>query len=169
MRKGKFFVPNSGIDFGTNSAPPSAGQQASNNIASYDEEKRFSQKERFNALFGKWNGEPYNKAQLSFFKELLEEELKKTEANKKMFADSIIPPGELTGEDRLKQVVKNEELIKKIARQNRHLRDLEHALYRIRTGNYGVCKVSGVIISPKRLMAVPHTTESIVVKKRKGT
>ena len=50
-------------------------------------------------------------------------------------------------------------------RQSKHIQNLERALVRIKNGTYGICSVSGELISKERLIAVPHTTQSIAVKK----
>lgn len=51
------------------------------------------------------------------------------------------------------------------ARQKKFIENLEAALVRIENKTYGVCKVTGKLISKERLRAVPHTTMSIEAKK----
>jgi RNA polymerase-binding transcription factor DksA len=51
-----------------------------------------------------------------------------------------------------------------MARQERFIDGLEKALIRIQNGTYGVCRVTGNLISKGRLKAVPHTTTSIEAK-----
>jgi RNA polymerase-binding transcription factor DksA len=50
------------------------------------------------------------------------------------------------------------------ARQQKYVMNLENALVRIKNGTYGICSVTGKLISKERLMAVPHTTQSIEAK-----
>ena len=50
------------------------------------------------------------------------------------------------------------------ARQQKFIINLENALVRIKNGTYGVCSVTGKLISKERLRAVPHTTQSIEAK-----
>ena len=50
------------------------------------------------------------------------------------------------------------------ARQQKFINNLENALIRIKNGTYGICSVSGKLISKERLRAVPHTTQSIESK-----
>ena len=50
------------------------------------------------------------------------------------------------------------------ARQQKFISNLESALVRIKNGTYGICRVTGKLISKERLMAVPHTTLSIEAK-----
>lgn len=51
------------------------------------------------------------------------------------------------------------------ARQKKFIDNLEAALMRIENKTYGICKVTGKLISKERLRAVPHTTMSIEAKK----
>ena len=49
-------------------------------------------------------------------------------------------------------------------RQEKFIRDLKNALFRVENKTYGVCKVTGKLISKERLMIVPHATMSIEAK-----
>jgi RNA polymerase-binding transcription factor DksA len=49
-------------------------------------------------------------------------------------------------------------------RQEKFIRDLKNALFRVENKTYGVCKVSGKLISKERLMVVPHATMSMESK-----
>ena len=49
-------------------------------------------------------------------------------------------------------------------RQEKFIRDLKNALIRIENKTYGVCRVTGKLISPERLKLVPHATLSIEAK-----
>jgi len=57
-----------------------------------------------------------------------------------------------------------EYLNKMAARQTQYIQHLENALIRIRNKTYGLCRVTGKLISKERLKAVPHTTLSIDAK-----
>ncbi|MGB0790456.1 MAG: TraR/DksA family transcriptional regulator [Flavobacteriaceae bacterium] len=50
-------------------------------------------------------------------------------------------------------------------RQEKFIRDLKNALVRIENKSYGVCRVTGKLISKERLKLVPHATLSIEAKK----
>ena len=50
-------------------------------------------------------------------------------------------------------------------RQEKFIRDLKNALFRVENKTYGVCKVTGKLISKDRLRIVPHATMSIEAKK----
>ena len=49
-------------------------------------------------------------------------------------------------------------------RQEKFIRDLKNALVRIESKTYGICRVTGKLINPKRLELVPHATLSIEAK-----
>ncbi|AXO80521.1 TraR/DksA family transcriptional regulator [Olleya aquimaris] len=49
-------------------------------------------------------------------------------------------------------------------RQEKFIRDLKNALIRIENKTYGICRVTGKLINPKRLELVPHATLSIEAK-----
>lgn len=50
------------------------------------------------------------------------------------------------------------------ARQEKFIRDLRNALIRIENKTYGICRVTGKLISKERLKLVPHATLSIEAK-----
>jgi RNA polymerase-binding transcription factor DksA len=49
-------------------------------------------------------------------------------------------------------------------RQEKFLRDLKNALFRVENKTYGLCKVTGKLINKERLKIVPHATMSIEAK-----
>lgn len=49
-------------------------------------------------------------------------------------------------------------------RQEKFIRDLKNALFRVENKTYGVCKVTGKLINKERLKIVPHATMSIEAK-----
>ena len=62
------------------------------------------------------------------------------------------------------QVLSKEENGQLAARQQKFIRDLENALIRIESKTYGICRVTGKLISKERLRSVPHATLSIEAK-----
>ena len=62
------------------------------------------------------------------------------------------------------QVLSKEENGQLAARQRKFIRDLENALIRIENKSYGICRVTGKLISKERLRSVPHATLSIEAK-----
>ena len=64
--------------------------------------------------------------------------------------------------------MEKESLSQLAGRQQKFISNLENALIRIKNGTYGICKDSGKLIHKKRLMAVPHATQSIEAKLKRG-
>jgi RNA polymerase-binding transcription factor DksA len=62
------------------------------------------------------------------------------------------------------ETAEKENLSQLAARQQKYISNLENALIRIKNGTYGICTVTGKLISKERLIAVPHTTQSIEAK-----
>ena len=59
-----------------------------------------------------------------------------------------------------------EETAQLAGRQEKFIKHLEDALLRIRNRTYGVCRVTGKLISKERLRLVPHATLSIEAKQQ---
>ena len=66
------------------------------------------------------------------------------------------------------QVNSKEENSKLAARQDKFITNLENALIRIENRTYGVCRVTGKLISKERLRIVPHATLSMEAKLNQG-
>jgi len=62
------------------------------------------------------------------------------------------------------ETAEKENLSQLAARQQKYITNLENALVRIKNGTYGICSVTGKLISKEPLIAVPHTTQSIEAK-----
>ena len=58
-----------------------------------------------------------------------------------------------------------EENMKLAIRQEKFINNLKNALIRIANKSYGICRISGKLISKERLKLVPHATLSIEAKK----
>lgn len=61
-------------------------------------------------------------------------------------------------------VLSKEENSRLAARQQKFINSLENALIRIENKTYGICRVTGKLISKERLRSVPHATLSIDAK-----
>ena len=57
-----------------------------------------------------------------------------------------------------------EENVKLAERQAKFIRSLHNALIRIENKTYGICRITGKLISKERLQLVPHATLSIEAK-----
>ena len=62
------------------------------------------------------------------------------------------------------ETAEKENLSQLAARQLKYISNLENALIRIKNGTYEICSVTGKLIPKERLIAVPHTTQSIEAK-----
>ena len=62
------------------------------------------------------------------------------------------------------QVLSKEENSRLASRQQKFINNLENALLRIENKTYGICRVTGKLISKERLKSVPHATLSIEAK-----
>lgn len=51
-----------------------------------------------------------------------------------------------------------------LARQQHFIRNLENAVIRIQNKTYGICSMTGQLISKERLRLVPHATKSVEAK-----
>lgn len=58
-----------------------------------------------------------------------------------------------------------EEMSLHAIRQRKYIEQLENALIRIENKSYGICRVTGQLISKERLRSVPHSTLSIDAKR----
>ncbi len=94
------------------------------------------------------------KEQLSFYLKQKEEKVNSGGAKLKGLGDG-------------KNTVESEHLSTMTARQRKHIQHLENALIRIENKVFGVCRVTGKLISKERLKAVPHATMSIDAKQSK--
>ena len=61
-------------------------------------------------------------------------------------------------------VLSKEENSRLAARQQKFIKDLQAALFRIENKTYGICRVTGKLIPKERLMIVPHATMTVEAK-----
>lgn len=62
------------------------------------------------------------------------------------------------------ETMSREETAQLASRQEKFIHNLENALLRINNKTYGICRVTGKLISKERLRLVPHATLSIEAK-----
>ena len=111
----------------------------------------------------------YSDEDLKEFRELIEKKLTKAREQLQQLQNQILEIAENADsgydlDDSSSNFSEKEFLQDMAYRQKKHVRDLEHALLRIKNNTYGVCLVSGELIDKKRLLAVPTTTKSIQAK-----
>lgn len=115
----------------------------------------------------------YSDEELQEFKEIILNKLKKAERDLKLLTEAYTNSDSAGTSDTSPtfkvleegyQVLSKEENSRLAARQQKFITNLENALIRIENKSYGVCRVSGKLISKERLRSVPHATLSIAAK-----
>jgi len=114
----------------------------------------------------------YTDEELEVFRALIEKKLAKakdqldfTLSQLEDLADN--PDAKIKGLDDGISTAENERLTTLAARQQKHIKHLQNALIRVQNKVYGVCRITGKLISKERLMAVPHATLSIEAKQQR--
>ena len=111
----------------------------------------------------------YSDQDLAAFKLIIEEKLARAKKEVKIINDELLAM-EANNSNHFNDInesslsYERDNLSRMTDRQNRFIRDLESALLRIKNKTYGICSVTGRLISKQRLKAVPHTTKSIEAK-----
>jgi len=115
----------------------------------------------------------YTDRELAAFKKLIEEKIKKAQAQLELLRSSYMNDGNNGTDDTaptFKAFEEGSETMSKEAntqlaiRQEKFIRDLRNALLRIENKTYGICRVTGKLINKERLKLVPHATLSIEAK-----
>ncbi len=115
----------------------------------------------------------YSDEELQEFRALILEKLGKAREDLKMLTDAYSHANEHDTMDTSPtfkvleegyQVLSKEENSRLASRQQKFINSLENALIRIENKTYGICRVSGKLISKERLKSVPHATLSIDAK-----
>ena len=115
----------------------------------------------------------YKDKELNVFKVLIEEKIQKAKADLELLKSSYMNDGNNGTDDTaptFKAFEEGSETMSKEAntqlalRQEKFIRDLKNALIRIENKTYGICRITGKLISKKRLKLVPHATLSIEAK-----
>ena len=116
----------------------------------------------------------YSDAELKEFQSLINKKLEKAKEEYKILKETLNRNND-EGTDATSggntkvledgaETAEKENLSQLAARQQKYITNLENALVRIKNGTYGICSVTGKLISKERLIAVPHTTQSIEAK-----
>lgn len=114
----------------------------------------------------------YTDSELGEFKLLIEEKL--SEAKKQLdFYVQQLSDSSNNADSKSKGLddsigsVENEQISTLASRLRKHIQHLENAKLRIQNKVYGICRVTGKLISKERLKAVPHATLSIEAKNKR--
>jgi RNA polymerase-binding transcription factor DksA len=115
----------------------------------------------------------YSDEELEEFKQIILDKLEKARRDLKMLTEAFANSNEHDISDTSPtfkvleegyQVNSKEENSKLAARQDKFINALENALVRIENKTYGICRVTGKLISKERLRIVPHATLSMEAK-----
>ena len=115
----------------------------------------------------------YSDADLAEFKELIIKKIHKAQADLDLIKSAYMNDLNNGSDDTsptFKVFEEGSETMSKEAnsqlaiRQEKFIRDLKNALFRVENKTYGTCKVTGKLISKERLLIVPHATMSIEAK-----
>lgn len=115
----------------------------------------------------------YSDEELEEFRQIILGKLEKAREDLKMLTDAYSHANEHDTNDTSPtfkvleegyQVLSKEENSRLAARQQKFINNLENALIRIENKSYGICRVTGKLISKERLKSVPHATLSIDAK-----
>jgi len=115
----------------------------------------------------------YSDEELEEFREIILKKLEKAREDLKILTEAFTHSNEHDTNDTSPtfkvleegyQVLSKEENSRLAARQQKFINALENALIRIENKSYGICRVTGQLISKERLRAVPHATLSIDAK-----
>ena len=117
----------------------------------------------------------YTDVELQEFKSLIEEKIVKAKSDLDLLKSAYMNDGNNGTEDTAptfkafeegSQTMSKEANTQLAIRQEKFIRDLKNALIRIENKTYGICRVTGKLISKKRLELVPHATLSIEAKNK---
>jgi RNA polymerase-binding transcription factor DksA len=115
----------------------------------------------------------YSDAELVEFKDLINQKLVVAKEELANLIDQMQNPGMNAGDDSDNSyktledgssTAEKEYISQLAARQRKFIENLDNALIRIENKTYGICRVTGKLISKERLRAVPHTTLSMEAK-----
>jgi len=119
----------------------------------------------------------YSDADLTEFKEIIEEKIKQAEKDLGLLQSAYKNDSD-NGTDDTSPTFKSfeegsttmskEANVQLAIRQEKFIRDLRNALLRIENKTYGVCRETGKLIEKERLKLVPHATLSLEAKNRQS-
>ncbi|MGZ3866384.1 MAG: TraR/DksA family transcriptional regulator [Bacteroidia bacterium] len=117
----------------------------------------------------------YSDEELKEFKELISAKLQKSNTDYALLIESLSLKSDNGTNDTSPtfklledagDLFTREEMSNHAIRQRKYIEHLENALIRIENKTYGICTVTGKLISKERLRSVPHSTMCIDAKKR---
>ncbi len=114
----------------------------------------------------------YSDAELDEFRDIIRPKLGEARKQLEFYLQQLSEQtnsedGKVRGLDDGTSTMANEDTHNLANRQRKLIQHLENALLRIDNKVYGVCRVTGELISKDRLRIVPHTTLSINAKQNR--
>ena len=114
----------------------------------------------------------YTKPELNEFEKLIDDKLVEAKQQLQFYLTQLSnmadnPDNKVKGLDDGIGTAENERLSTMALRLKKHIQHLENAKLRIQNKVYGICRVTGKLISKDRLKAVPHATLSMEAKQSK--
>lgn len=117
----------------------------------------------------------YSDAELEEFRQLINEKLKKAQAEYELLRQMLAGEGNDVNDtsptfkvlEEGAATLNKEELGGLAQRQMKYIQNLQAALIRIENKTYGICRVTGKLIPKERLRAVPHATLTIEAKEQR--
>ena len=116
----------------------------------------------------------YSETELSYFKKIIEKKIESARQDLSLLQAAFSNDSD-NGTDDTSPTFKSfeegsstlskDENMKLAMRQEKFIKNLNNALIRIENKTYGVCRVTGKLISKERLKLVPHATLSIEAKR----
>ena len=116
----------------------------------------------------------YTNKELKEFKNLILEKIERAEEDLSLLKSAYANDADNGTEDTSptfkafeegSTTLSKEENMKLAMRQEKFINNLKNALIRIENKSYGVCRITGKLISKERLKLVPHATLSIEAKR----
>lgn len=114
----------------------------------------------------------YSDEELEEFRQIIEKKLARAKDQYEFYLSQLSEMADnsdakIKGLDDGIGTAENERISGLAGRQQKLIQHLENALIRIQNKAYGVCRVTGQLISKERLKAVPHATLSIEAKQQR--
>lgn len=111
----------------------------------------------------------YSDKELEEFDSLIDDKLKVAHTQLDYYLNQLKeladnPDAKVKGLDDGLGTMESERISQLARRQKKYIQHLENAKIRIKNKVYGICRVTGKLISKERLKAVPHATLSIEAK-----
>ena len=116
----------------------------------------------------------YSESELAYFKKIIEKKIESARHDLSLLQAAFSNDSDNGTDDTSptfkafeegSSTLSKDENMKLAMRQEKFIKNLNNALIRIENKTYGICRVTGKLISKERLKLVPHATLSIEAKR----